>query len=354
MLFRSFNTGNLPAGSYKFNVLASNNNGIWNKEATSFSFVVTPPFWKTWWFYSIVSVLSLIGVVAFIKIRERKMLKRQEELEHTVALRTEELRKEKEVVEAQNHNIKESISYARRIQEAILPPQNVIEKILPESFILYKPKDVVSGDFYWINEKNNITYVAAVDCTGHGVPGAFMSLIGYNILEKVLNDNDNLAPNEILKGLSTEISRALRQDGEDKTIKDGMDLALIAIDMNKRELEFSGAYNPMYLVRNKELTEYKADKLPIGKGSVKKGVDFENQKISLESGDIVYMFSDGFADQKGGDKKKKYFYPPFRSFLTEISELPLKEQKQKLEDELVRWRGDVEQIDDVLVLGIRI
>lgn len=350
----SITYSNLAPGKYTFSVMASNNNGVWNKEPATYSFKITPPFWKTWWFYTLCVIVVVSAVVTYIKAREKRLRETQAKLEHLVEVRTEELQKEKEIVEKQNHNIKESINYARRIQEAILPPDNVVQKLLTESFILYKPKDVVSGDFYWMHKQGTKTYVAAVDCTGHGVPGAFMSLIGYNILEKVINENQKLSPSDILGKLSVEIATVLRQDDENATVKDGMDLALCSIDESNMELEFAGAYNPLYLVRKKELTELKGNKVPIGKGSAKKGVDFDNQKASLEKGDVIYLFSDGFPDQKGGPKRKKYYYPPFRDYLISISELPLEEQKNKLEQELENWRGDVEQFDDVLVLGIKV
>ncbi len=175
------------------------------------------------------------------------------------------MNEEKEVVVRQNKNITESINYAQRIQQAILPPQSEVDKLFNESFIYFKPKDIVSGDFYWINAKNGKSYVAAVDCTGHGVPGAFMSMIGYNILEKILGENAALSPADILTKLSDEITKALRQGSEGVTVKDGMDMSLITIDNHNMEMEFAGAYNPIYLVRNKALTEYKANKVAIGK-----------------------------------------------------------------------------------------
>jgi ligand-binding sensor domain-containing protein/serine phosphatase RsbU (regulator of sigma subunit) len=344
----------LSHGKYKFSVLASNNNGIWNKEPVTYSFKVTPPFWKTWWFYTLDIIVILGAIILVVKGRERKLLKNQEKLEREVQLRTEELQKEKEVVEKQNKNITESIGYARRIQDAILPPKQEIDKMLNESFILYEPKDVVSGDFYWMHKKGDKTFVAAVDCTGHGVPGAFMSLIGYNLLEKVVNESDNVTPSDLLNKLSVEITRALRQDGAIDSVKDGMDISICSVDFSKKELDFAGAYNPMYLVRKGELTEYKADKVPIGKGTDKGDTKFVNQKINLETNDVIYMFSDGYADQKGGVKKKKYYYKPFREYLVSIADLPLDEQKQKLSSEFANWRGDVIQIDDVLVLGFKI
>ncbi len=346
---------NLSPGSYTFNVKAVNNSGLENSEATKYTFKIKPPFWKTWWFYTLCVLAVLFGIITFIKQREKKLKERQEYLESEVKKRTQELLKEKEVVEKQNKNITESISYAKRIQQAILPPMESVKASLPESFILYQPKDIVSGDFYWIHETDEKILFAAVDCTGHGVPGAFMSIIGHNLLDKVVKENQVTSPGPILDLLSIEISKTLRQDNDDVGVKDGMDIAICSINKKTNELEFAGAYNPLYLVRKGEISEVKSDKIPIGKGGkiAKKG-SFNNQVIQLQSGDMLYIFSDGYADQKGGAKNKKFYYPPFRELLTEVSVLSNEKQKQKLEATMKDWKGGTEQYDDMLIIGVKI
>ncbi len=351
---------NLPHGKYVFHLKAINNSGIENSQPISFSFSITPPFWKTYWFYAICILLIVALVIIYIKQRERKLKERQQYLETEVAKRTEELKKEKEVVEQQNieitkknENIMESISYAKRIQEAILPPMDLIQKALPESFILYKPKDIVSGDFYWLHETSDKIIFAAVDCTGHGVPGAFMSIIGNNLLDKVVKEQGITKPSEILTQLSLHIIKTLRQD-ESKEVKDGMDIAICAIHKNSNKLEFSGAYNPLYLVRNGELIELKSDKIPIGKGHQNSNVQFMNQEYELKSSDMLYIFSDGYADQKGGPQQKKFYYPPFRQLLVDIHTLPMQKQREMLDKKITEWKGELEQYDDMLIFGVKI
>jgi len=345
---------NLAPGKYTFNVKAINNSGVENIEPTSLSFTVNPPFWKTWWFYLLCLILAIAAVVFYVKWREKSLKERQEFLETEVQKRTEELRKEKEIVDKQNQNIKESISYAKKIQQAILPPLNDVKKALPNSFIMYEPKDIVSGDFYWVHESKEKTLFAAVDCTGHGVPGAFMSIIGHNLLDKVVKEHNITEPAKILDILSKEIQKTLRQNSNEDGVKDGMDLSVCSIDKNSNTLEFAGAYNPLYLIRKGEIKEVKSDKIPIGKKGVESGKQFNNTVIPLEKGDMLYLFSDGYADQKGGPKSKKFYYPPFRQLLTDIHSLPLEKQKETLEKTMLDWKGNIEQYDDMLIFGVKI
>jgi ligand-binding sensor domain-containing protein/serine phosphatase RsbU (regulator of sigma subunit) len=360
---------NLPPGKYVFKLKASNNDGIWNKKPVEFSFVISPPFWKTWWFY----LLNIIGLVLliyfFIKRRELKLLKQNKILEGKIEERTRELRIEKENVirqneeinlqkvelEKKNTHITDSIDSAKSIQEAILPPMDLIKKSFPESFILYKPKDIVSGDFYWIHSLENKILIAAVDCTGHGIPGAFMSLLGYTILESLVKDQLLSSPADILNKLSLEISEALRQNRDGSTVKSGMDIALISYDPIAMELEYSGAHNPLYYVRNNELFEIKANKLPIGSSFVKQeDAIFTKHKLKLQENDVIYIFSDGYADQIGGPEKKKFYYKPFKDLLTSLHNLPMEEQKNQLDEITTNWRGQRDQTDDILIVGFKV
>jgi serine phosphatase RsbU (regulator of sigma subunit) len=248
----------------------------------------------------------------------------------------------------------DSINYAKRIQEAILPPDEVVKKYLPDSFILNMPKDVVSGDFYWVEPWGNKILFAAVDCTGHGVPGALMSVVGYNLLGKALNELGLSRPSLILNSLSKEIGKTLRQKGSDSLVKDGMDLALCALDVKTLQLEYAGAFNPLYVVRKGNLIELAADKQPIGtylEGELK---SYTNQELQLEKGDTIYVFTDGYADQFGGEKGKKFKYKALQRLLIEIEGKPMEIQKDILERTTKRWRGNLEQIDDILIIGVRV
>ena len=282
-------------------------------------------------------------------------------LEAKVVERTEEVVKQKEEIETKNEilevlykQVTDSIRYAKRIQEAILPPQSILRIILPNSFILYKPKDIVSGDFYWVEQKNGKTLFSAVDCTGHGVPGAFMSIVAYNILKYVVNNNNETQPARILDALNIGVSETLHQSNSETQSKDGMDLALCSIDFQKKELEFAGAFNPLYLIREGELLEYKADKFPIGYYTGTTAKPYKNNVIGLKSGDMVYVFSDGYVDQFGGPSGKKFMANQFRNLLLQICDKPVEEQKKILDHQLIDWQGVHEQVDDILVIGIKI
>jgi len=280
-------------------------------------------------------------------------------LEKKVVERTTELVEKQKEVENQNEKISElyeevtdSIKYAKGLQEAILPPAEFVEKLMPDSFILYKPKDIVSGDFYWVEEKNDKVYYAAVDCTGHGVPGAFMSIIGYNALNEALRTNDD--PGSILDGLSKGISKTLHNSAMGSTTKDGMDLALCCYDKKTKELQYAGAYNPLYLIRDGEVNQLRADKIAIGGYFENPSKNYTNHTIQLEQNDYVYIFSDGYADQFGGPKGKKFMYKRFRDHLLTLKGKKMDDQKAYLDNTLEDWKGSLEQIDDVLVIGINI
>jgi serine phosphatase RsbU (regulator of sigma subunit) len=298
--------------------------------------------------------LFLIGsIIFYVKNRERLLKERQKVLEDTVDKRTIELKEEKIVVERQNKNIKESIEYAKRIQETILPPDELVKKALPDSFVFYKPKDIVSGDFYYIKTVLNEVIFSVIDCTGHGVPGAFMSIIGHNLLDKIIVEQKITATDQILTTLNQQLIDYLRQEDAFNAVKDGMNLALCSINRERMELNFSGSYNPLYIIRDQNITILKGDKIPIGKSFLHDQQSFHKETYSLKTGDVLYLFTDGFADQKGGPDKKKYFYSRFRELLLSIHALPLEKQKQKLENEMYLWRGDLEQTDDICIIGIR-
>jgi len=371
---------NLAPGKYTFRVKASNNDGIWNEEGVSLKIIITPPFWKTWWFYTLEVLFIIFLIYLFIKFRERKLKKDNEKLETIVKERTQEIVQQKEEIETQKEEIQtiadnlivsneevtkqkdkiaeihkhitESIEYASRIQHAILPPKELISKHLPDHFILFKPRDIVSGDFYWLKQIGNYTVYAAADCTGHGVPGAFMSMLGISFLNEIVTKTRFDNAGEILNRLRKKIKTSLRQTGKDGESKDGMDIAVCVIDNESLQLEYSGAYNPLYIIRKGELTEIKATRNPVG--IYLKEKLFENHKFQLEKGDVIYTFSDGYIDQFGGENESRFKSKNFKKLLLEINNKPMQEQRKILDAVLLKWQGKTEQTDDIVVFGVRI
>jgi len=276
-------------------------------------------------------------------------------LEQKVRERTEEVTRQKKEIEELLTEVTDSIKYAQRIQNAILPPRKYINKVLPNSFILFKPKDIVSGDFYWVEDKEGKTAVAAVDCTGHGVPGALMTVVGYNKLHEAMSEAKEYTAAAILDGLNRGVINTFSQGNEESDVKDGMDAAMCVVDYKTKTIQFAGAYNPLYIIRSgsQEIEQIKGDKFPIGPfiGGIQ---NFQNHTIQLEAGDTVYVFSDGYADQFGGEKGKKFRYKNFRELLLGMQDKEMYEQKELLDTTIESWRGELEQVDDILVIGIRV
>jgi serine phosphatase RsbU (regulator of sigma subunit) len=276
------------------------------------------------------------------------------ELEEKVKERTLKIEKQKEEIEEQKKHITDSIYYARRIQNAILPSFKVISSHLRDYFILYLPKDIVSGDFYWVHETDGLFMLAAVDCTGHGVPGAFMSIVGFNQLNHAVSVKKARSASVILDELNKGVITTLNENKAEGSIKDGMDMSLCILNLKSRKAEFAGANNPMYLIRNNKLIKYKADHFPIGAFEGDKPQLFTNNDIDLAENDCLYLFSDGYADQFGGPDDKKFMYKRFEDLLLEVHAKPMEEQKEILTTRFLEWKGDDDQIDDILVMGIRI
>ncbi len=347
----------LKPGEYTFKVLSSNNDGLWNKEPVTYHFSITPPFWKTTWFWATTGITALIIIILFIKWRERKLKKANQILEQKVVERTEVISKQNVELEKKNEKITDSIDYAKRIQQAVFVSTKEIQSYPFESFLLFKPKDIVSGDFYWGHKKDDDNfYIVAADCTGHGVPGAFMSLIGYNMLNYAIKDLKVEKPSSVLNMLRNLIRDTLKSGNQDeKAMKDGMAMAFCHMDMKKMQLDFAGSYNPLYFIRNGELKELKADRIPIGHTgeSEQEQGNFTDHSLEIKKGDSIYIFSDGYADQIGGPNKKKFFYGPFKELLQSIHNLPMQEQKKKLDDTITQWMNGREQLDDITVIGVR-
>jgi serine phosphatase RsbU (regulator of sigma subunit) len=279
--------------------------------------------------------------------RVRKLQHDKRVLTQKVKERTVEIEKQRDQIALQKKEITDSIIYAEKIQSAVLPTREFTDSLLNDYFILFKPRDIVSGDFYWLNKADNKVIVVAADCTGHGVPGAFMSMLGVTILNEIANNKAFSQAGKILDILREHLTKTLGQTDIDSDSKDGMDLALCLIDFENLKLQYSGAYNPLIHIRSRELTIYKGDKMPVG---IHLGImpPFTTHEILLQKGDCIYIHSDGYVDQFGGPEEKKFKSSQFHEVLTNISDLPMPIQKDRLNETIMEWMGINEQIDDIL------
>ncbi len=296
------------------------------------------------------------STAAAMKARSIQLISRIEnaqkeaEINH---LKNIELKNAFDVIAEKNKDITDSINYAQRIQQAMLPDLEEIKKQLPESFVLFKPRDIVSGDFYWFHSTSSFLFLAAADCTGHGVPGAFMSMIGSSLLNEIVVEKQIHTPGLILDELRKGIIKALKQKNENSNNQDGMDIALVRIDLNTCRLEFAGANNPLFIVRNGKMLEIPADKMPIGT-YIDIDKPFTNHASELRKGDALYLFSDGFADQFGGPKGKKFSWKRTEELLCELQHKRMEDQKNILNESIEEWKKETSQTDDILVIGIKI
>ncbi len=308
--------------------------------------------------------------VQFAEVREKLILEQNAILEAKVQDRTAELheaneelkqiveelnstlelaKNQKIEIETQNKNITASINYAKRIQDAILPIQEQISQSLPHSFILYKPKDIVSGDFYWFAERSGKQILVVADCTGHGIPGAFMSLLGTSIIHHLVYLQGIISPDMILYELNNSIRKILKQ-GINSKIQEGMDIAICMIDQQNKTVEFAGARRPLYYIQDRQVFEIKGDRLYVGGGGEER--IFTKYIVDISQPTCLYLFSDGYQDQYGEESKKKLGAKFFKEMLFEIHEQPAEIQRQILEERLIWWQGSEKQIDDVLVVGV--
>jgi ligand-binding sensor domain-containing protein/serine phosphatase RsbU (regulator of sigma subunit) len=349
---------NIAPGKYEFIIYANNGEGVWNAEPVVFKFEISPPFWRTWWFYGLIAAVILTGIYSYVKIRAAnfKILKQNEIIEE----KNETLQHLNIEIAEKNQNITDSINYARRIQRSFITSEKVLDRLLKEHFILFKPRDIVSGDFYMAFEMHDRTLVVCADCTGHGIPGAFMSLIGISILNEISRSRTYIDTPEILEEIRRIIIEALNPEKLETGGKDGMDVSLVSIfkkpenDMIK--IHFSGANNSVCLVSAKEgkvkMFEYKGDKQPVGFYSSMK--PFTHHEILAQKGDIIYMFTDGYADQFGGQRGKKFMSSQLKQHLVSMYDKPMNEQRNILDRLFLDWQGNLEQIDDVTVVGIKL
>jgi len=362
---------NLPYGSYKFLVKARNVYGNESLHAT-YSFSILRPWYAHFLAFLAYILLAAVAVYVIIKLYTHRLKQENLRLEGIIQERTAEIRKQKE-------ELTDSIEYASRIQRALLPSERLMDDHNLEHFILFRPRDIVSGDFYWIGLKNDRLLVVAADCTGHGVPGAFMSMLGMTFLDEIVIKSEVTSTNEVLDQLKEHVITSLKQSGRshENSTKDGMDLSMISIDLKKREFQFSGAYNPLYLVRklkrNEKAKLSREEELDLPRGSIHNdkhllmqirgdqmpiGISEKTLPFSAstfkDEGYNIYMFSDGFLDQFGGPRGKKFMSKNFKILILELQSIPLIDQGAVLEKVLIEWMGEISQIDDILVMGLRL
>lgn len=340
----------LNPGRYNFKVRAITKSGLKSAER-SFSFTIKPPFWRTWWFILVFLASIAYAIIWYVKYRERALKQAKILLESTVQERTEEIQSQKTHIEQQKKSLTDSIEYAKKIQDAVIPEPSNIQNYFADYFILYLPRDIVSGDFYWFGEVENKFVFSVADCTGHGVPGAFMSMLGIRLLNEIVMERQVTEPNEILNQLRAGVINALKQDNESDT-RDGMDMTICTFDKAANKLYFAGAYNSLWIIRGEEVITVKGDRMPVA--IYVKLEEFTCQEIDCQPGDRLYMLSDGYADQFGGPDTKKYMSKRLRKKLESISTLPMKKQQEILLKEFYEWKGEMEQIDDVSLMGVQI
>lgn len=343
---------NIAPGNYEFQVRARNIYQVESNVAT-FKFVVNPPFYRTIWAYIIYVLLLVALVYGIIRWNMRRVMAEKRRLEQLVDERTAEVVAQKEHIEEQNKEIINSINYASKIQRAVLPTPEMVKELFPDSFLLFLPRDVVSGDFYWMREVGGKKICVIADCTGHGVPGGFMSMLGATFLDQVVNSLPELHTDEILNRLRAAVIKKLRQTDQIGSNKDGMDLAIYILDEQRKTVEYSGANNPLIIIRNGEVLQYKADKMPIAI-YLKGDLPFTRTEIELQPGDVLYTFSDGYEDQFGGPQNRKFMIKRLKELLAEIAPQDMDVQREILDRTLIDWQGSYSRTDDVIVFGLRI
>jgi serine phosphatase RsbU (regulator of sigma subunit)/ligand-binding sensor domain-containing protein len=349
------NVVNIPRigdGTYTFYVRACNNDGFCSEDTMAFTIIIAKPIWKKWWFFLSLFIFLSCLVYFLIKMRERKQKEIQKNLEIKLDKRTIEVVKKSEELEDKNKSITDSINYALRIQKSILPSKQLMKDYFPESFIFYQPRDIVSGDFYWYKKIGDKFIVVCADCTGHGVPGAFMSMITSTLFKEIAHQFKITEPSEFLYKLDDLLKKTLKQSEKGK-IHDGLDMSICIFDLKTNEMSFSGAYRPVILYRKNELELIKTTSFSIG-GADFIDKEFKTTTIQLTPGDLVYLFTDGFPDQFGGVKGKKLYLKGFKSLIENSADKNMDEQHLIFKQFLKDWKGEHKQVDDILVMGIKI
>lgn len=347
----------LPPGSYTFQVRVSNSDGIWSPYVLSIPVNVLPPWYRTWWAYASYVLLGFGSVYGFVRRRTQVLEKEKQRLETIVEERTQEVVEQKNLIEEKQREIIDSINYAKRIQYTLLAHEDFLKENIPNHFVYFNPKDIVSGDYYWASKRGNKFYLAVCDSTGHGVPGAFMSLLNIGFLTEAINEKGLEAPNEVLEFVRQRLIDNISKEGQ----KDGFDGILLCIEQNvtlsvveglSAKITYAAANNAPILISNGEMMDLECDRMPVGKGE--RTNKFQLFTIDYKHGDTLYLYTDGYADQFGGPRGKKFMYKKLNQYLQEISSQPLAEQKEKLKGEFDSWKGDLEQVDDVCIIGVRL
>lgn len=335
---------NIPPGTYTFKVRAGFGDELWKNQPVTFTFTIRAPFYQTTWFYLICAAIAVGIAYSYYTIRKANV---------QITRQKQEIEQQKDVIQKKNNEMVDSINYASTIQSAILPSNEQWFELLPDSFVFYKPKDIVSGDFYWLGNSDDEVFFAAVDCTGHGVPGALMSIVGYNGLNQAINEHHLNDPASILNYLSQSVNESLRKSEHDDYVRDGMDIALCRFNPKTRKLAFAGAFNPLLIVRNNEEILIKGDRIAIGSMDVETP-SFVNHEMVLEKGDRFYIYSDGYADQFGGADGKKMKTAVMRQFICSMSGMSMSDQRKGLEKFLSDWQNKLEQVDDICIIGVSV
>lgn len=350
--FDEVNYPRLPHGKYIFKVRAYSVSGLVSEEA-EFAFTIKPPFYKTYWFFTLAAIFLIASGVGYIKIREQRLVREKEELEVAVKQRTAELEEQKNIVEQKNADILENINYAKNIQLAILPGNEEISRAFSEHFIIFKPQDIVSGDFYWYFHQDDIVWAAAVDCTGHGVPGAFMSMMGNDLLNQAIIEKEITDPAQVLANMNHSIRLVFREQNQVVETQQGMDVSLMCLNLKTGLVKFAGAMRPIMAILNNEIKEWDGDKASIGRYT-EENFSFTTIEFTLNKGDSLFLFTDGFCDQFGGPKGKKFLTTRFKQILTDYKDQSIEVLGDKLYQAHEEWQGDLNQVDDILVLGFRL
>lgn len=339
-------------GSYTFRLRPKDRKDNTPGYEISQSIKVVIPIWNSKLALVLYLLTFLGGLTFFIQYRTLS-LRRANQVLKEKELNALEVARQREELSIKNKNITDSIRYAQKIQEAILPSDDYFMNLLPESFILFQPKDIVSGDFYWISEAHGKIFVVSADCTGHGVPGALLSMIGFEMLGKVIHDQGIGHPSDILTVLSSGIETSFSRHVRDPLLKEGIDIGLVMVDKKNKKAEFAGAFSTLYLIRDNRLTEVKGNRMTVGVRGSGPDSEFMNHFIELEENDRIYLFTDGYPDQFGGPKGKKFMYRRFKHLLLTIHESPMKQQMKFLKETLKLWMGETGQVDDIQIIGIQ-
>jgi ligand-binding sensor domain-containing protein/serine phosphatase RsbU (regulator of sigma subunit) len=344
----------LNVGRYKFNMNSVNEEGLSQSDPISFEIVISPPVWRRWWFIISVFVLVIGIIILIIRERDKAQKKIQEYLEKELEARTRVVMKQKAEIELQNIEITDSINYAKRIQTSILPDINKLKETFKDAFILFHPRDIVSGDFYWFDKLDDDKFVlVCADSTGHGVPGAFMSMIGSTLLQDIVTRMRITKPSQILTLLNRQIFSTLNQNVEMGVSNDGMDMVVCEFNAKTRHIRFAAAMRPVILIIGGESYYIKGNRLSVGGESIMEKY-FDDQEYYLSEGDTVYLFSDGLSDQFGGTDGKKLKIARLKRLIEQISILPMGEQREVLSKFFFDWKGDYDQVDDILFMGVRV